>query len=143
MPAMFTTPYRVRFSDIDNAGIFYYPRFFHAFHVAFEQFWEEQAKWPYHILLNEDRLGFPTVHIEADFVKPIAFGAPMEIRLGLKHMGRSSLVFRYEMAHRETGDVHVAADITKVLVDMDSFKGIEFPDRIKKVLEPLKMEDAA
>ncbi len=142
MPAMFTTPYRVRFSDIDNAGIFYYPRFFHAFHVAFEQFWEEQAKWPYHILLKEDRLGFPTVHIEADFVKPIAFGAPMEIRLGLKHMGRSSLVFRYEMAHRETGDVHVAADITKVVVDMDSFKGIEVPDRIKKVLEPLKMEGA-
>ena len=82
------------------------------------------------------------MHIEADFVKPIAFGAPMEIRLGLKHMGRSSLVFRYEMAHRETGDVHVAADITKVVVDMDSFKGIEVPDRIKKVLEPLKIEDA-
>ncbi len=142
MPAMFTTPYQVRFSDIDNAGIFYYPRFFHAFHVAFEQFWEQQAKWPYHVLLNEDKLGFPTVRIEADFVKPIAFGAPMEIRLGLKHMGRSSLVFRYEMAHRETGDVHASADITTVLVDMDSFKGIEVPDRIKEVLEPLKMEGA-
>ena len=142
MPAMFTTPYQVRFSDIDNAGIFYYPRFFHAFHVAFEQFWEQQAKWPYHVLLNEDRLGFPTVHIEADFLKPIAFGAPMEIRLGLKRMGRSSLVFRYEMAHRETGDIHVAADITTVLVDMDSFKGIDVPDRIKEVLEPLKMQGA-
>ena len=142
MPAMFTTPYQVRFSDIDNAGIFYYPRFFHAFHVAFEQFWEQQAKWPYHVLLNEDRLGFPTVHIEADFLKPIAFGAPMEIRLGLKRMGRSSLVFRYEMAHSETGDIHVTADITTVLVDMDSFKGIDVPDRIKEVLEPLKMQGA-
>ncbi len=142
MPAMFTTPYQVRFSDIDNAGIFYYPRFFHAFHVAFEQFWEQQAKRPYHVLLNEDRLGFPTVRLEADFTKPIAFGAPMEIRLGLKRMGRSSLVFRYEMAHRETGDIHAAADITTVLVDMDSFKGIEVPDRIKEMLEPLKMEGA-
>ena len=46
------------------------------------------------------------------------------------------------VVYRDT-DVHVAADITKVVVDMDSFKGIEVPDRVKKVLEPLKMEDAA
>ena len=29
----------VRFADIDHAGIVYYPRFFHFFHVAFEELW--------------------------------------------------------------------------------------------------------
>ena len=32
---------KVRFSDVDNAGIVYYPRFFHYCHVAREEFFTE------------------------------------------------------------------------------------------------------
>ena len=35
MPFEFATP--VRFADVDHAGIVYYPRFFHYFHMAFEE----------------------------------------------------------------------------------------------------------
>ena len=34
-PFVFSTP--VRFADVDHAGIVYYPRFFHYFHLAFEE----------------------------------------------------------------------------------------------------------
>ena len=36
-PFVFALP--VRFADVDHAGIVYYPRFFHYFHVAFEELW--------------------------------------------------------------------------------------------------------
>jgi len=137
MPAMFVTPYAVRFADVDNAGIFYYPRFFNAFHVAFEQWWEEGVGRPYHLITNTDNVGFPAVHIECDFRKPVTFGDPMEIRVGVKRIGNTSVTFRYEVVHRETGQVHCAADITKAIVDMATWKPMPPPPAIRAALESI------
>jgi 4-hydroxybenzoyl-CoA thioesterase len=52
---------RVRFGDIDYAGIVYYPRFLHYFHVALEEFFEAEVGIDYPAILNRHRLGFPTV----------------------------------------------------------------------------------
>ena len=139
MPGMFVTPYEVRFADVDNAGIFYYPRFFHAFHVAFEKWWQRAVGRPYHLILNEDRVGFPAVHIECDFKRPVTFGDPMEIRVGVKRIGHRSVVFRYEVAHRETGEVHCAADITKAIVDMDSWKPTAPSAQVLEWLESIRV----
>ena len=59
----YTTKVRVRFGDEDHAQIVYYPRFFNFFHVAFEDFFGDQGH-PYQKVLDEDQVGFPTVHIE-------------------------------------------------------------------------------
>jgi 4-hydroxybenzoyl-CoA thioesterase len=134
---MFVTPYSVRFADVDNAGIFYYPRFFHAFHVAFEQWWEKGVGRPYHLVIQEDRVGFPAVHIDCDFRKPITFGDPLEIRVGVKRIGRRSVVFRYEFAHRGTGEIHCAADITKAIVDMATWKAMTPPPAVRRALESI------
>ena len=134
---MFKTPYSVRFADVDNAGIFYYPRFFHAFHVAFEQWWEKGVGRPYHVIIGEDRIGFPSVHVDCDFKRPVTFGDPMEIRVGVKRIGTTSVVCRYEVVHRETGAVHCAADITKCVVNMDTFRPVEPPPEIRKALESI------
>ena len=141
MPGMFVTPYEVRFADVDHAGIFYFPRFFHAFHVAFEKWWSEAVGRPYHLVLQEDKVGFPAVHIECDFFKPVTFGDPMEIRVQLKRMGKTSVVVRYEVAHRETEEIHCASDITSAVVDMDTFKAIEPPPAIRNALESLGQLD--
>jgi 4-hydroxybenzoyl-CoA thioesterase len=136
---MFVTPYAVRFADVDNAGIFYYPRFFHAFHVAFEQFWEQRAKRAYHVVIRDDKVGFPAVRVECDFRKPVTFGDPMEIRVGVKRFGNTSVVFRYEMAHTGTREVHVAADITKVVVDMHTFRPMRLPPALRAPLEAIRV----
>jgi len=143
MPVMFVTPYAVRFADVDNAGIFYYPRFFHAFHVAFEKFWEESVGRPYHVVIGKDRVGFPSVHVECDFRKPVTFGDPMEIAVGLKRLGNTSAVFLYEVRHRETGEVHCEAEITKAIVDMDRFKAIPPPEPILKAIESIRIPGTA
>lgn len=137
---MFTTPYAVRFADVDNAGIFYYPRFFHAFHVAFETWWEQGARRPYHLVIQEDKVGFPAVHIECDFRKPVTFGDPVEIAVGVKRIGTTSVEFRYEVRHRETGEVHCAADITKAIVDMRTFRPMKPPEKIRAHLESIRVD---
>lgn len=140
MPRMFVTPYSVRFADVDNAGIFYYPRFFHAFHVAFEEWWDKGVGRPYHLVIGEDRVGFPSVHIETDFRKPVTFGDPMEIRVGCTRIGNKSVVVRYEVRHRETGDLHTESDITHAVVDMDSFTAIPIPDFYRKAFETILVD---
>ena len=38
----FSHTFPVRFADVDHAGIVYYPRFFHYFHAAFEEFFRRR-----------------------------------------------------------------------------------------------------
>lgn len=42
MSFTFATP--VRLSDVDHAGIVYFPRFFHMFHLAFEEPWRTRLR---------------------------------------------------------------------------------------------------
>ena len=54
MPAfVHSTP--VRFADVDHAGIVYYPRFFHFFHLAFEELWRARLGARAYVELLEDR----------------------------------------------------------------------------------------
>ncbi len=77
---IYTAP--VRFSDVDHAGIVYYPRFFHFFHVAFEELWRARiGSRAYVELLDQDRIGFPAVRAECDFKSPLRFGDTMAIHL--------------------------------------------------------------
>jgi 4-hydroxybenzoyl-CoA thioesterase len=108
--------------------------------VAFEEWWERGVGRPYHVVTGQDRVGFPAVHIECDFRKPVTFGDPMEIRVGVSRIGRRSVVFRYELAHRGTGEVHAAADITKAVVDMNTFRAIEVPAAVRAALESIRTD---
>ena len=139
MPGMFSTPYTVRFADVDNAGIFYYPRFFHMFHVSFEVWWERGVGRPYHLIIGEDKVGFPAVHIESDFRKPVTFGDPMDVRLGVTRIGNRSVDFLYQVLNRESGDVHAEARITKAVVDMETFTPMRPPRHILEALESILM----
>jgi 4-hydroxybenzoyl-CoA thioesterase len=67
----FTSLLKIRFDDVDGAGIVYYPQFFHLCHKAFEDFFDDAASVSYPHLINELRRGFPTVAIESKFTAPL------------------------------------------------------------------------
>ena len=60
----FRTQIRVCFSDIDNAGIVYYPRFLHYFHLAMEELFTSELGIDYADVLHIRNVSFPTVHVE-------------------------------------------------------------------------------
>ena len=66
----FRTQVQVRFGDVDHAGIVYYPQFFINYHEALEDFFDDNGL-RYDLLLNQRRVGFPTVHIETDYRHPL------------------------------------------------------------------------
>ena len=124
---------KVRFGDIDHAGIVYYPRFLHYFHVALEEFFDAEVGMAYHKVINEHRLGLPSVHLAIDFRSPLRFGDEIEVEvLGLE-LGTTSVTWRY--AVWKQGGVRAAdATIVTVALDMDSFAKRPLPDWLRERL---------
>ena len=63
---------KVRFGDVDPAGIVYFPRIYDYIHEAFEELWETHVGARYYALLLERRMGFPLVHSEVSFTAPLS-----------------------------------------------------------------------
>ena len=127
---LFRTSVTVRFGDVDHAGIVYYPRFFVYFHEAFERFFDENGH-PYQPLLDDRRLGFPTVHIETDYKAPIKYGDKLDIEFSVDHVGTKSGVFRYVGYRHRDGREAVVAKITSACVDMNTFRAVDIPDDLR------------
>jgi len=122
---------KVRFGEIDHAGIVYYPRFFNFYHLAMEEFFEHAVGTPYATVLDEWRIGFPTVSVQAEFTKPLHFGDVTTIRLAVVRLGKSSVRMRYRV-HRADGALCAEAQLTTVCVDMDTFRARAIPDKLRK-----------
>ena len=132
---VFKASMKVRFSDVDKAGIVYYPRFFHYFHVAFEEFFDSRLGVPYSEVLGTDRVGFPVVGVQTDFSVPITFGDRIEIEVLVDRLGTKSATFLYRL--RKVGDdtVRAEARITVACIDMDSFAAQPLTAKYRKLFE--------
>src|SRR5262249_28097750 len=87
---VYTTP--VRFADVDHAGIVYYPRYFHYFHLAFEELWRARmGARAYSDLIDRRNIGFPAVRAECEFSAPLRFGDSAEIELTVAKLGGKSI----------------------------------------------------
>jgi len=133
--ARYVARVKVRFAEIDRAGIVYYPRFFHYAHVAFEEFFEDRVGVPYHVVIDEGRVGFPTVRAECDYLSPLAFGDRIDVAVSILRIGRSSATFRFRLRNRTKRRAAADARITVVCVDMDTFRPKRIPPRFRRVFE--------
>lgn len=133
-PMAYRTTILVRFGDEDHAGIVYYPRFFNFFHIAFEDFWNEQG-FPYARILDHDRVGFPTVHVETDFRKPLRFGDRFEVDVWLEKIGEASATFRYRGRRQGESEDTATARLVVVCVNMDTWTPTPIPAPLRALLE--------
>lgn len=140
MSFTWTTP--VRFSDVDHAGIVYYPRFFHLFHLAFEELWRARiGPRAYSELLDRDRVGFPAVRAECAFKSPLRFGDDVDVEVSVARLGSKSITFRYRLyrAGGEAGPRVLCAEgsVVCAVVDLARFVAVDVPDRVRAMLADL------
>lgn len=129
---LFSTRIKVRFGDCDPAGLVYYPVIFHYCHIAMEEFFAERCGIPYHKLMADERIGFPTVNTQAEFFVPLVYGDEAEIEVSVTRLGKSSATFEYSI--RRAGDITVlCARSTNVHVSMnlDSRRAVPIPERYR------------
>jgi len=133
----YETTLPVRFGQVDYAGIMFYPRFFENFHAVFEDMFTDRLGVPYTSVLQDRRIGFPTVSIDTEFRRPFRFGEPMRLVLDVTRLGRTSVGFRYRGFNGDEESPSVEARATVVVLDLDRFEPIEIPADIRAVLEDL------
>ena len=130
----FVASIRVRFGDCDPAGLVYYPVIFHYCHVAMEEFFAARYGVPYAQLMRDERVGFPTVNVRAEFFAPLVYGDEAEIAVAVERVGRSSVTLRYEV--RRAGDGTLCASSAQVhaAMNLDTRKAVPVGERLRRAL---------
>lgn len=131
----YRAPMKVRFSDIDRAGIVYYPRFFHYFHVAMEEFFGEALGKDYAKVLETERFGLPTVHLETDFRRPLRYGDHIEVEVVVRAIGRTSVTWTYTVYRRGEDEPVAACTSVTVCLDLDRYEKRDLPAWLRTALE--------
>lgn len=127
----YTTSIKVRFGDIDRAGIAYYPNLYHYLHIAMEEWFEEYIGVPYPRVLDEEKVGFPTVRVETEFLKPILYGDTLAITLTVPRLGRSSADLLFTAVREGDQEPCLVSRQTVVSVDLATFRPVPIPPRYR------------
>lgn len=113
-------PVRVHWGHCDPAGIVYFPRFFEMFHEAMETWFSEGLGLPYEELIVARKIGFPSVHTEADFRRPTRFGETIAVELRVRETGHTSIKFDYVVRDQaDPRDVRATGHTVCVVMDLD------------------------
>jgi 4-hydroxybenzoyl-CoA thioesterase len=131
----FRKPIKVCFGDIDNAGIVYYPRFMHYFHLAMEEFFSSEIGIDYADVLHKRNLSLPTVHIESDFRRRLRYGDQINIEVRVINIGQTSIAWGYR-GYRMVGEEEVVVEGHNVTVCMrtDTFEKTDVPEWLRNSL---------
>ncbi|MEO0322561.1 MAG: thioesterase family protein [Myxococcota bacterium] len=122
----------VRFGDEDHAQLVYYPRFLHFFHCVFEDLFDARAEG-YRTCLERDRVGWPAVRVETDFLAPVRFGDRLLIDLWTARLGEKSVTMAYRGV--VAGRTCVRAEITQACVAMEGFVATPIPAAYRALFE--------
>ncbi len=121
----------VRFDDVDFARVVYFPKLFGYCHQTFEDFFAEAVGITYAQMLQQRKVGYPSVHAEADFKRPLRFGDIVRISMETVKLSSKSITNRYQLFLNDTATLCSQVEIVTVPIDMDTFKAREVPEDVR------------
>jgi len=130
--APFVHVHRVRFDEVDAAGIVYFARFFTWCHDTMEAMLAG-VDGGYVALVRDRRLGFPAVHVEADYAAPLRFGDDVQIAATVERLGTSSITIRFDLT--SAGDHVATLRHVVALTDLAAMRARPIPPDVRAALE--------
>ncbi len=127
----FETRFKIRFGEVDQAGIAYYPNVLHYCHVVFEEFFEHRVGTHYQRIVGDRHLGFPMVSLETTFHAPFRYGLEVRATLAVTRVGGKSTDWAYDFFDAEDGTHLASSRNTTVAVDMRTFASRPVPDDLR------------
>jgi len=101
MPSRFSMVHRVEFSDTDMAGIIHFSSFFRYMEVTEHAFFRSLG-CSVDMEIDGVHYGWPRVHVECDFKKPVRFEDELTVELIVREKRERSL--RYQFDIRKVGE---------------------------------------
>lgn len=134
----FVSRKQIRFHHCDPAGIVFYPQYFVLFHELLEDWYDHGLGLNYAEMISRQRRGLPTAHVDCDFRAPSMIGDMVDMRLGVKRIGSSSITLAVSVYGGE--ELRVTATQVLVLLSLESGTPLPIPDdlraRMEQFLEP-------
>ncbi|HEX8709515.1 MAG TPA: thioesterase family protein [Pyrinomonadaceae bacterium] len=131
----FRTRIRVRFGDCDPAGMVYYPVIFHYCHVAMEEFFAARCGIGYAKLMQDERVGFPTVNVRAEFFAPLVYGDEVDVEVMVSRVGRASATFEYGIRRAGDGTLCARSVQVHVAMNLDTRRAVPIADRYREAFQ--------
>lgn len=117
---------RVEFSETDLAGVVHFSNFYRWMEAAEHAFLQYLG-----IELLAANLGWPRVHAQADFKKPITFHQVVRVKVNIQKVSHRSVTYQFEFLIDESEQVHATGEMTSACVDLQSMKSVEIPVDIR------------
>ena len=142
MPCDFKVERRVEFSETDMAGIMHYSNFFRFMETAEHAFYRSLG---YSVVMAhfDPPLGWPRVHAECDYFKPLRFEDLVEIHLLVKEKKNKSIsyVFRFFKLNGEREEVARGGLTVVCVAHRDGvMRAVEMPAELAEKIEAAPVE---
>ena len=131
----FTIEERVRWGDVDAAGIIFYGAYIRFFEFAETELFRS-AGLPYGVMFDELDIWLPRVHLECDFYQAAKLDDLLEVAVFVGRVGRSSIRLNFEVRRNGNLDLVAAAHFVLVTVKRNTLATVSVPVELRKRLEP-------
>jgi acyl-CoA thioester hydrolase len=134
-PKKYTIEERVRWGDVDAAGIIFYGAYIRFFEFAETELFRSVGL-PYSVMFDELDVWLPRVHLECDFHHAARLDDLLEVSVYVSRVGNKSMRLNFEV-RRKGEELPIAhAHFVFASVRRDTFETVPIPDELKVRLEP-------
>ena len=127
----YTSRIPVRFEDVDFARVVFFPRLFNYCHQVFEDFFAAAVGVTYAQMLQKRKIGYPSVHAQADFKHPLRFGDTARIVMETVKLSSKSITNRYRIYLGDSKTLCAEVEVVTVPIDMETFKARQVPEDVR------------
>jgi 1,4-dihydroxy-2-naphthoyl-CoA hydrolase len=125
-PALYSERRKVRFQEVDAAGVLFYPRLLEYFSDAYlgllasgrVDLWGRIADGSFRT---------PIVHAEADYLAPLRFGDTATVEIAGARAGERSFTLGFRVL-RQDGTLAAVGQVVHMSIDQATFKSTPLPD---------------
>ncbi|MEO7242368.1 MAG: thioesterase family protein [Variovorax sp.] len=127
----------IRFSDCDPAGIVFYPQYFVMMNGLVEDWFTEALGVDYAALINERRIGLPTVRLAVDFKSIARLGDKVRLTLQCERVGGASLSLKLRclgLGADDDDSVRMTMNQVVVTTSLESHRAVEIPADLRAAI---------
>lgn len=132
----FVRPRRVRFQDVDAAGVIFFAAVFEYCHDLYVEYLDAHGVSLVEVL-KQRQWAAPIRHAEADYLRPLRFGDEIAVSLPVAHLAESELTLGYRITLGASREVAVVAQSVHTFVSLPDFKRCALPEDVFMAFQPL------
>jgi len=129
---MFRHEHRVRFAEVDAAGVMFFSRALEYCHEALEALLDAAPGGAARLMRERD-LGTPTVHVRADYRAPLRYGDTAVVETGVLAVGDASIRLRHRISRLSDGEVSATVEHVIVTARMSRFESVPVPPDLREL----------